>query len=78
MDPAMADNSDVTDAVAGLLAQPKRARTDAGEVEMQDIDKAVKAAEFVMRSRAASSSISPFACLRVAQVSLPGGTGGPD
>ena len=72
----MADNSDVTEAVAGLLAQPKRARTDAGEVEMHDLSEAVAAAKFVVQSRAAASPVSPFRCLRVAQVTLPGGTGG--
>lgn len=71
----MADNSDVTDAVASLLTQPKRARTDAGEVEMPDLDQAVAAAKFVTQARAASSTVSPFGCLRKARVELPGGPG---
>lgn len=71
----MSDNSDITDAVASLISQPKRARTDAGEVEMQDLDKAVDAAKFVAQARAAQSKISPFGCLRKARITFPGGAG---
>jgi len=71
----MADNSDVTNAVASLLAQPKRARTDAGEVEMHDLDVAVAAAKYVTQARAASATVSPFGCLRRARIETPGATG---
>lgn len=69
------DNTDVTEAIADLIAQPKRARTDAGEVEMQDLDKAVDAAKFVVSARQSQSPASPFACLRKARITFPGGTG---
>lgn len=65
-------NDDVIDAVAENLAQPRRARTDAGEVEQHELDRQVEAAEFVMRARATAS---PFSCLRFAQIQSPGGTG---
>lgn len=65
-------NDDVIDAVAANLAQPRRARTDAGEVEQHELDRQVEAAEFVMRSRAAAG---PFGCLRIAQIQSPGATG---
>jgi hypothetical protein len=71
----MADNSDVADAVASLLAQPTRMRTDAGEAEMPNVADAVKAAEFVIKTRAQSGGRSPFGCLHRAQVSLPDASG---
>ena len=67
----MPDNSDVIDAIAANLAQPRRARTDAGEVEQHELDRQVAAAEFVMKSRTQSSG-SPFASLRLAQCVYPG------
>ena len=67
------DNNDVVDAIAANLAQPRRARTDAGEVEQHELDKQVAAADFVIRSRAAAGS--PFACLRRAQIVAPGADG---
>jgi hypothetical protein len=67
------DNNDVVDAIAANLAQPRRARTDAGEVEQHELDKQVAAADFVIRSRAAAGS--PFACLRRAQSVAPGANG---
>ena len=72
----MADNSDVADAVASLLAQPARMRTDAGEAEMPNVADAVKAAEFVIKTRAQGTGKSPFGCLHRAQVTLPDGCGG--
>lgn len=66
-------NEDVVDAVAANLAQPRRARTDAGEVEQHELDRQVAAADFVIRSRAAAGS--PFACLRMARIESPGATG---
>lgn len=66
-------NEDVVDAIAQNLAQPRRARTDAGEVEQHELDRQVAAAKFVIDSRAAAAS--PFACLRLAQIQAPGATG---
>ena len=72
----MADNSDVLDAVAANLAQPKRARTDAGEVEQHDLDKQIEAAKFVIGNRSAGGgTFSPFAAVRRANIELPGGCG---
>lgn len=68
-------NEDVVDAIAANLAQPRRARTDAGEVEQHELDRQVAAAKFVMDARAASSSGSPFRCLRMARIEAPGATG---
>ena len=61
-------NEDVVDAIAQNLAQPRRARTDAGEVEQHELDRQVAAADFVIRNRAAAAS--PFACLRLAQIQI--------
>ncbi len=66
-------NEDILDAIAANLAQPRRARTDAGEVEQHELDRQVAAADFVIRSRAAAGS--PFACLRMARIESPGATG---
>lgn len=68
----MADNNDVIDAIAANLAQPRRARTDAGEVEQHELDRQVAAAEFVMKARQTASAGSPFGCLRAAQCVYPG------
>lgn len=66
-------NDDVIDAIAANLAQPRRARTDAGEVEQHELDRQVQAARFVIDARAAAGS--PFRCLRMAQIESPGATG---
>ena len=66
----MPDNDDVIEAVAANLAQPRRARTDAGEVEQHELDRQVEAAQFVIKARA--SAASPFASLRLAQCQYPG------
>ncbi len=68
----MPANDDVLDAIAANLAQPKRARTDAGEVEQHELDRQVEAARFVMDARATAS---PFKCLRFARVESPGAVG---
>jgi hypothetical protein len=68
----VADNSDVIDAIAANLAQPRRARTDAGEVEQHELDRQVAAAEFVLKARQTQTSGSPFASLRLAQCRYPG------
>ncbi len=67
----MATNEEVIDAIAANLAQPRRARTDAGEVEQHELDRQVEAAKFVLSSRT-SSTASPFACIRYAQCQYPG------
>jgi hypothetical protein len=50
-------------------------RTDAGEAEMPNVADAVKAAEFVIKTRAQSGGRSPFGCLHRAQISLPDASG---
>jgi hypothetical protein len=70
--PALA-NEDVVDAVAANLAQPRRARTEAGEVEQHELDRQVEAARFVMEARAAA--VSPFRSLRMARIEAPGAGG---
>ncbi|MBU6222934.1 MAG: hypothetical protein KGR24_09335 [Planctomycetes bacterium] len=62
------------DAIAANLAQPKRARTDAGEVEQHDLEQQVMAAKFVQEQTKANSAGSPFASLRRARISYPGAT----
>lgn len=66
-------NDDVIDAVAANLAQPRRARTDAGEVEQHELDRQVKAARFVMDARIAAGN--PFSAVRVARIESPGAGG---
>lgn len=68
-------NEDVLDAVAANLAQPRRARTDAGEVEQHELDKQIAAAEWVLDQRASAAGHSPFAALRFAQIQSPGAIG---
>jgi hypothetical protein len=63
------------DAIESAIAEPKRARTAAGEVERHDLSEQVEAAKFARQARAADSQVSPFAQLRVAQVAPPGGAG---
>jgi hypothetical protein len=63
-------NDDVIDALAANLAQPRRARTDAGEVEQHELDMQVEAAKFVMQQRAVAKS--PFGGLRFARIEMPG------
>jgi hypothetical protein len=60
------------DALAANLAQPKRARTDAGEVEQHDLADQVEAAKFVAERSNAAAAGSPFAALRRARISYPG------
>jgi hypothetical protein len=69
----MSTSDEIIDAIAANLAQPQRARTDAGEVEQHDLDKQVAAAKFVMD--AAARSVSPFRSLRFAQIESPGAIG---
>ena len=72
----MADNSDVLDAIAANLAQPLRARTDAGEVEQHGLDRQVEAAKFVMEQRAgANAAKSPWLSMRCTRQQSPGAIG---
>lgn len=66
-------NDDVIDAVAANLAQPRRARTEAGEVEQHELDRQVEAARFVMDARVAAGN--PFAAVRMARIEAPGAAG---
>jgi hypothetical protein len=68
----MAAADDVLDALAANLAQPKRARTDAGEVEQHDLDHQLEAARWVIAQRNASTAVSPFAMMRRAVITSPG------
>jgi len=67
---------DILAAIAANLAQPKRARTDAGEVEQHDLDQQVAAAKFAIA--AAGAKVSPFRQLRFAAQLSSNATGGPD
>jgi hypothetical protein len=63
---------DILDAIEQNLAQPRRARTDAGEVEQHELDRQVAAAKFVMEQRAVA--VSPFKRLAFARLEMPGAT----
>jgi hypothetical protein len=71
----MSATDDILAAIAANLAQPKRARTDAGEVEQHDLDQQVAAAKFAITMSAVSRS--PFAALRFAQTVSPNASGAP-
>ena len=68
----MAAADDVLDALAANLAQPRRARTDAGEVEQHDLDHQLEAARWVIAQRNAARAGSPFAMMRRAVITSPG------
>jgi hypothetical protein len=68
----MSADDDVVDALAANLAQPQRARTDAGEVWQHDLDKQLEAAKFVIQQRNAITAGSPFAMMRRAVITSPG------
>ena len=72
----MAAADDILAALAANLAQPQRARTDAGEVWQHDLDKQVVAAKFAMQMAAVYRS--PFRALRFAQVMSPNANGSAD
>lgn len=65
--------SDIVNAVASNLAQPRRARTDAGEVEQHELDQQVAAARFVLDAAAASGNA--FSFVKFARIESPGATG---
>jgi len=62
----MSSTDDILAAVAANLAQPKRARTDAGEVEQHDLASQIAAAKFAIAMSGVSRS--PFRALRSAQL----------
>jgi len=68
----MAAADDILAALAANLAQPKRARTDAGEVEQHELDKQVEAAKWVIQQRNAIAAGSPFAMMRRAVITSAG------
>jgi hypothetical protein len=72
----MSSTDDILAAVAANLAQPKRARTDAGEVEQHDLDQQIAAAKFSIAMSGVSRS--PFRALRFAQTISPNASGAPD
>lgn len=69
----MSSTQDILAAVAANLAQPKRARTDAGEVEQHDLDKQIAAAKFAIAMQGVTAS--PFRALRFAQTVTPNASG---
>lgn len=71
----MSSTDDILAAVAANLAQPKRARTDAGEVEQHDLAQQIAAAKFAIAMKGSSS---PFRSLRFAQTVAPNASGAPD
>jgi hypothetical protein len=73
----MSATDDILAAIAVNLAQPKRARTDAGEVEQHDLAQQVAAAKFAIQMTAVTNR-SPFAALRFAQTVSPNASGAPD
>jgi len=72
----MSAADDIFAAVAANLAQPKRARTDAGEVEQHSLPDQIAAAKFAIQQAAVSRS--PFRALRFAQAMLPNANGSAD
>lgn len=71
----MSTTQQIIDAVAANLAQPKRARTDAGEVEQHDLAQQIAAARFAI---SAASAGTPFRRLRFAQTVAPNASGAAD
>lgn len=63
-------NDELVEAIETNLAQPRRARTEAGEVEQHELDRQVAAARFVMESRA--TSVSPFRAIAFGRLESPG------
>lgn len=72
----MSTTEEILAAIAQNLAQPRRARTDAGEVEQHDLTAQIAAAKFAIGM--AGASTSPFRALRFAQAVMPNATGGAD
>lgn len=72
----MSTPEEILAAVAANLAQPRRARTDAGEVEQHDLMAQIAAAKFALGMQA--TAVSPFRALRFAQTVAPNATGAAD
>jgi len=72
----MSAADDILAAVAANLAQPRRARTDAGEVEQHGLTEQIAAAKFAIQQAAVNRS--PFRALRFAQAMLPNANGSAD
>lgn len=72
----MSSTEDILAAIAQNLAQPKRARTDAGEVEQHDLDQQIAAAKFAIAMSGVSKS--PFRALRQAQLVMGNATNAAD
>jgi hypothetical protein len=70
------DAAAIINALGANLAQPKRARTDAGEIEQHDLATQLAMAKFLLAQN--SVSRSPFRALRFAQVIASNATGGSD
>lgn len=74
----MATTDEILTALAANLAQPKRARTDAGEIEQHDLAAQIAAAKFAIAMGAVSGNTSPFRSLRNAQLVMGNANGSPD
>lgn len=72
----MPTTDEILAALAANLAQPRRARTDAGEVEQHDLASQIAAAKFAIAM--AGASRSPFHSLRNAQLVMGNANGSPD
>lgn len=72
----MATAAEILAALAANLAQPKRARTDAGEVEQHDLSEQIAAAKFALQM--SSVNTSPFRALRSAQLIMGNATNAAD
>ena len=69
----MATNAEILSTLADNLAQPRRARTDAGEVEQHGLLDQIAAAKFAIAMNGVSAS--PFRALRFAQTISPNASG---
>jgi hypothetical protein len=69
----VATNAEILSTLADNLAQPRRARTDAGEVEQHGLLDQIAAAKFAIAMNGVSSS--PFRALRFAQTISPNASG---
>lgn len=72
----MSAAEEILAALAANLTQPRRARTDAGEVEHHDLDHQVAAARFALSMQGVGGS--PFRALRFAQTIAPNASGAAD
>lgn len=63
----------ILDAIETNLAQPRRARTEAGEVEQHELDRQIAAARFVLEQKATKTS--PLRAIAFGRMESPGALG---